>query len=163
MNCLICYQYIINKVTLPCNHNFCYSCIKKWIEIKQICPYCVRKLSHKVILQKMMEHSPEIVTRSKTLALRIKIYTEIITKIVDDLAVVTNNNNYVFTLEDVEKVEKILKLTYKFRNALLCSGNVQAFITIYYKLKEAITFNSDIYYYYYFIYKQYIEKMHISV
>ena len=42
----------------------------------------------------------------KTQPLRIKIYTEITNKIVDNLAKVANNN-YIFTLEDVEKVEKI--------------------------------------------------------
>ncbi len=30
-DCPICYKTIENKIITPCNHEFCYSCLSKWI------------------------------------------------------------------------------------------------------------------------------------
>ena len=41
VTCPICYEYIYRCATLiPCLHNFCGSCISKWIKDSDACPQC---------------------------------------------------------------------------------------------------------------------------
>ena len=43
--CIICLEEFkeLNKVTLPCGHNYHYDCILTWFDIKMKCPYCKKK------------------------------------------------------------------------------------------------------------------------
>ena len=43
--CCICLDTIkeTNNVKTSCNHNFCFSCILKYLENKNTCPYCTTK------------------------------------------------------------------------------------------------------------------------
>ena len=40
-NCGICLEKINNNTRLPCKHEYCYDCIKRWTEMnKRTCPLC---------------------------------------------------------------------------------------------------------------------------
>ena len=46
VKCPICYSFIVEPVTFPCNHNVCRSCYEAHIDITSIyCPVCRRRLS----------------------------------------------------------------------------------------------------------------------
>jgi len=40
--CIICLDDFkkINKLTLPCGHNYHHECILIWFDTKMLCPYC---------------------------------------------------------------------------------------------------------------------------
>jgi len=41
IECPICYTKITDEyLTTPCSHSFCVSCITKWYETNNTCPYC---------------------------------------------------------------------------------------------------------------------------
>ena len=40
MDCSICLETPINKVTTTCNHIFCGDCLNKWLHIRSNCPLC---------------------------------------------------------------------------------------------------------------------------
>ncbi len=44
-NCIICFNFIIEPVSLPCNHYFCFECIEEVIFHKQKCPMCRKDLA----------------------------------------------------------------------------------------------------------------------
>lgn len=71
MSCNICFSDTpLNPISTPCNHIFCYECIKKWIYKKPNCPCCRRDFSVEEVLEYYCKYSDKIVTRSKTLLLR---------------------------------------------------------------------------------------------
>ena len=71
MSCNICFSDTpLNPISTPCNHKFCYECIKKWIYKKPNCPCCRRDFSVEEVLEYYCKYSDEIITRSKTLLLR---------------------------------------------------------------------------------------------
>jgi hypothetical protein len=44
--CIICYELINDDyVITDCNHEFCDTCIDKWIKIKPTCPYCDKQFN----------------------------------------------------------------------------------------------------------------------
>jgi hypothetical protein len=55
MNCPICLDNIKDKITIICNHNFCYQCLNEWFENHNTCPICRQELNYllydEIILQ----------------------------------------------------------------------------------------------------------------
>ena len=38
VDCPICFNVMVEPVTLPCGHTFCYNCLKKAFKDKMMCP-----------------------------------------------------------------------------------------------------------------------------
>uniref|UniRef100_A0A6C0IY38 RING-type domain-containing protein n=1 Tax=viral metagenome TaxID=1070528 RepID=A0A6C0IY38_9ZZZZ len=46
--CLICYEPLLTSIkTMKCSHQFHKKCIKKWLDIKPTCPYCLSIVENK--------------------------------------------------------------------------------------------------------------------
>lgn len=43
--CIICMEKIKDKVSTPCNHEYCRECILRWIVVSHNCPVCRSYLS----------------------------------------------------------------------------------------------------------------------
>jgi len=47
MNCPICFDDINhNKITIICNHDFCYQCLNEWFKNHNTCPICRQELNY---------------------------------------------------------------------------------------------------------------------
>ena len=158
MECLICYQTNNKCIEIPCGHSFCYNCIEKWVKIKPICPYCLKKISKETMLKKLLTYSPNIVTRSVTRQLKLEIYTEKVTKLIDELSHIGSQYNSIVEQNEIDKIILILKITYDNRDILLKSGNIEAFITLYRKLSEGKNTSLGTYHQYYFKYRDYLNS-----
>ena len=106
MDCIICLNPITNKCTLDCNHSFCFTCIDKWQNTRNLtygggcknnCPICRRKST--------INKSNIRITRSMSLQKR---NDDIQKKLIDlcETALSGNGNNK-------EAITKILQLIYE--------------------------------------------------
>ena len=44
--CHICMEELIDKkAVIDCKHYFCLTCIQKWAEIENTCPYCKQRFT----------------------------------------------------------------------------------------------------------------------
>lgn len=48
MTCSICMEDANNKITTPCSHTFCNTCLTKWLFNNDSCPMCRKELGVKV-------------------------------------------------------------------------------------------------------------------
>jgi len=55
MSCPICLEEINELETTTCNHNFCKSCINKWLEEHNNCPLCRCNLKDNMPTQEQLE------------------------------------------------------------------------------------------------------------
>ena len=71
MSCKICYENKKEVIT-KCGHEFCMDCLKDWIEIKQICPYCRSYIKFENIIDSYRNNNAKIILRSKIFELKSK-------------------------------------------------------------------------------------------
>jgi len=78
-NCGICKELLVEPITLPCAHNYCFSCIKAAVRVDEKCPVCSIKIDNLITL---LKPNPLITSMLKTAkipeyAKRVKEYNEI--------------------------------------------------------------------------------------
>ena len=88
-NCPICFQFIVEPVSLPCNHVFCINCIEEAALRKKKCPMCrelmpmsfMPKIDKKIQRQQKKEYPKEFDESEKELQ-KIKVLEKDLDRIV---------------------------------------------------------------------------------
>ena len=106
MSCKICYENK-NEVITKCGHEFCMDCLKDWIEIEQICPYCRSDINFDTILDSYRNHISKIILRSQIYKLK---KTYLLYKIKSYLKKV---EDYISHEEQIKTYEELNKFLYK--------------------------------------------------
>ena len=50
-NCAVCLEIMVEPITLPCGHNFCYSCLDQYFNESNTCPLCRGEIKHDVVMK----------------------------------------------------------------------------------------------------------------
>ena len=99
MDCVICMQKIKDKVSTPCNHEYCRECILQWILKKHNCPVCRSFLTVKSVTGRLTRQG----------AATMRIYTAL--------------EDFVDGPRSLERMKRVFDAVLNKRNRILLTNN----------------------------------------
>lgn len=56
MECIICFENLIDECKINCNHSFCKTCLYRWINKRKVtCPICRNEIKYFILNGEMYE------------------------------------------------------------------------------------------------------------
>lgn len=104
MTCKICYENQKELIT-KCGHQFCLNCIREWMNIQNICPYCRSDLNYNQIIESYIYNCPKRINRSLIAKIKNKFLQDEIAKYLNDIA---EEYNYERKIKIYEAFNKFL-------------------------------------------------------